>query len=68
MMAYARIYRSPRLVLLYPAVPGESGRKIEMHGLAEGRERLEIATVAVEASETELREELRHLVFPRTPA
>ncbi|SEH15750.1 5-methylcytosine-specific restriction enzyme subunit McrC [Sphingopyxis sp. YR583] len=68
MMAYARIYHSPRLVLLYPAVPGANGREVEMHGLASGRERLEIATVAVDGSEAELREELRHLIFPRMHA
>lgn len=68
MMAYARVYHSPRLVLLYPAVPGANGREVEMHGLASGRERLEIATVAVDGSEAKLREELRHLIFPRMHA
>lgn len=68
MMAYARIYRSPRLILLYPAVPGENGRKVELHGLADGRERLEIATVAVEKNDAKLREEIRDLILLHTTA
>lgn len=68
MMAYARLYRAPRLILLYPAVPGASDRTVQVHGIAAGRERLEIATLAVENSENELREELRRLVFPRCTA
>jgi len=68
MMAYARLYRAPRLILLYPAVPGASDRTVQVHGIAAGRERLEIVTLAVENSENELREELRRLVFPRCTA
>lgn len=68
MMAYARLYRAPRLILLYPAVPGASDRTHQINGLAAGRERLEIATLAVESSEIELREQLRRLVFPRCTA
>lgn len=68
MMAYARLYRAPRLILLYPAAPGSSDRKPEIHGLAGGREKLEIATVAVENSDAELQEELQHLILLRTPA
>jgi 5-methylcytosine-specific restriction enzyme subunit McrC len=65
MMAYARLYRCPRLILLYPAVPGADRRELEIHGLSGGRERLEIATLAVEEGDAELREKLRVLTFPR---
>lgn len=62
MMAYARLYRCPRLVLLYPASPGSDGQIIDMHGISCGQERLDIATLAVEKSDTEIREALRRLI------
>jgi 5-methylcytosine-specific restriction enzyme subunit McrC len=45
MMAYARLYRCDRLMLLYPAVPGEVATDINPHGLSQGPERLDIASV-----------------------
>jgi len=43
MMAYARLYRCGRLILLYPAAPGEVGRRLTPRALAKGPERLDIA-------------------------
>lgn len=45
MMAYARIYRCPRLTLLYPALPGEGSTVRRRFGMGGGRERLKIAAV-----------------------
>lgn len=45
LMAYARLYRCDRLILLYPAVPGQGSALLHDYGLAGGRERLTIATL-----------------------
>lgn len=45
MMAYARLYRCERLTLLYPAVPGQGSTLRKQFGMAQGRERLTVATI-----------------------
>lgn len=45
LMAYARVYRCERLMLLFPAEPGAGAGLVRSFGLAQGRERLDIATV-----------------------
>lgn len=59
MMAYARLYRSDRLALLYPAVSAERPSN-HRHGIADGRERLDVVNLALhkgsEAVQTQLRE------------
>ncbi|MFM2273991.1 MAG: hypothetical protein RL702_3056 [Pseudomonadota bacterium] len=52
LMAYARIYECPRLMLLYPEVPGKPGGLRRHFGLAGGQERLTIATLDLAAGET----------------
>ena len=49
LMAYARVYRCDRLMLLYPAAPGEPGGLVRRFGLARGVERLDVATLALAA-------------------
>ena len=61
MMAYARLYQCDRLMLLYPAVPGDTASHVEPRGLALGHERLDIASVALDRSGYEVRAELRRL-------
>lgn len=47
MMAYARLYRSSRLALLYPAAPGQAHARHPPRGLALGAERLDIAELPI---------------------
>lgn len=62
MMAYARIYRCPRLTLLYPAVAGEGSTVRRRFGMGGGRERLKIAAVDL-SDGTGLREFLAALAL-----
>jgi 5-methylcytosine-specific restriction enzyme subunit McrC len=50
LMAYARVYRCDRLMLLYPSAHGASGGIVRRFGLAGGSERLDIATLNVAAT------------------
>lgn len=43
LMAYARLYRCDRLMLLYPAEPGAGGGIVRRFGIAHGRERFDVA-------------------------
>lgn len=62
MMAYARLYACPRLVLLYPARPGEAVIGFESRGIFPGRDRLDVVTVSLEHSPDEIRSKLRQLM------
>jgi 5-methylcytosine-specific restriction enzyme subunit McrC len=61
MMAYARLYRCPELMLLYPAVEGAGEGVRRAFGMAGGKERLSIATVDVGQGEAEVVAGLRAL-------
>jgi 5-methylcytosine-specific restriction enzyme subunit McrC len=61
MMAYARLYRCKRLILLYPHLPGEVVLDVESHGLAQGPERIDSASVSLEVEEASLHLSLRDL-------
>lgn len=61
LMAYARLYHCERLILLYPAAPGGVDRDIHTHGIAYGQERLDIATVPLEAEGHRIRQRLLNL-------
>ncbi|MEO9132315.1 MAG: restriction endonuclease [Sphingomonas sp.] len=61
MIAYARVYRCPRLILLYPAVPGAGPADLQPRGLSRGPERLDIATVAIEREGREIQRSLGEL-------
>jgi 5-methylcytosine-specific restriction enzyme subunit McrC len=60
-MAYARLYRTAELMLLYPAKPGEPAGERQQFGIAGGAECLRIATVDVSLEEPELRASLARL-------
>jgi 5-methylcytosine-specific restriction enzyme subunit McrC len=62
MMAYARLYRCDRLILLYPHLPGEVALDVECHGLAQGPERLDTASISLELEEASLRFSMRDLL------
>lgn len=62
MMAYARLYRTAELMLLYPAVPGQGCGQRKEFGIAGGSERLMIATADVSLDERVVAEALRTLV------
>lgn len=47
LMAYARLYRCDRLMLLYPSVPGTARQARHEFGLAQGSERLVVSTVDI---------------------
>lgn len=66
MMAYARLYRCPHLVLLYPASPGGTGGVLDPRRLSHGSERLDIASVSLDRSDGHIRTALRELL--RQPA
>lgn len=51
MMAYARLYDVPELMLLYPAAPGDRGGVRAEFGMVGGSQRLRIATVDVAQAE-----------------
>ena len=54
LMAYARLYPTRELMLLYPSIPGELCGEREPFGVAGGSERLAIATIDVSQSEDEV--------------
>lgn len=62
MIAYARLYRCRRLILLYPAVSGEVAAGLPPRGLAQGPERLDIATLAIQDAQEDVQAALRALV------
>jgi 5-methylcytosine-specific restriction enzyme subunit McrC len=62
LMAYARLYRTAELMLLYPGRPGQGCAERAQFGLARGRERLRIATADVSLDERVLADALRSLV------
>ena len=64
LMAYARLYRTAELMLLYPARPGQGCAERAQFGIAGGNERLRIATADVSLDERVLAEALWALVTP----
>ena len=64
LMAYARLYRTAELMLLYPGPPGQGCDERAEFGMAGGSERLRIATADVSLDEKVLVETLRRLVMP----
>lgn len=68
MIAYARLYRCPRLILLYPAVPGEVAGDVHPRGLSHGPERLDVSTIAVDRGTGAVQEALRLLLRSAVPA
>jgi 5-methylcytosine-specific restriction enzyme subunit McrC len=61
LMAYARLYQCERLMLLYPAAPGQPSGLRKEFGIHAGRERLDIATVDVAAGNDATVAQLRSL-------
>jgi 5-methylcytosine-specific restriction enzyme subunit McrC len=62
LMAYARLYRTAELMLLYPERPGQGCAERAQFGMAGGSERLRIATVDLSADELEVVGALKALV------
>ncbi len=63
MMAYARLYACPQLILLYPATPGEDHPAAQTRGILPGPDRLDIATIALDGQATDVRQSLRRLII-----
>ncbi|MFW5634527.1 MAG: McrC family protein [Erythrobacter sp.] len=61
LMAYARLYRTKELMLLYPGRPGEEAGERARFGIAGGRECLRIASVDVALKEADLTASLARL-------
>lgn len=59
LMAYARIYESDSLMLLYPEVPGQACGLRKDFGIAQGTERLRIATIDISLDDTMLASRLK---------
>ncbi|KPF64266.1 McrC family protein [Porphyrobacter sp. AAP60] len=68
LMAYARLYRTAELMLLYPGRPGQGCAERAQFGMAGGSERLRIATADVSLDEQVLIEALRTLVMEPSAA
>ncbi|WP_027443691.1 McrC family protein [Erythrobacter cryptus] len=64
LMAYARLYQVPELMLLYPGRPGKLAGERAQYGIAGGRERLRIATVDISLPEPALQAALAQLAAP----
>lgn len=62
MMAYARLYRCPRLILLYPTVHGDDAAQYPPRGLTYGRERLDVAGLKLTTTSASVQNELRNLL------
>ena len=54
LMAYARLYPTRELLLLYPEVPGRICGQREPFGMVGGRERLSVATIDVSCPPNEV--------------
>jgi 5-methylcytosine-specific restriction enzyme subunit McrC len=66
LMAYARLYRCDRLLLLYPARHGDVDGEVHTHGITHGHERLDIATFSLEAQGAG-QQRLRELLCFKSP-
>jgi 5-methylcytosine-specific restriction enzyme subunit McrC len=62
MMAYARLYKCSRLMLLYPAADSGCVTQVESRGLAGGSERLDIAEISITQQGAGVKASLRKLV------
>lgn len=62
MMAYARLYKCDRLILLYPAAHGELADHFETRGIPPGDDRLDIATLQLANETATVRASLRRLI------
>lgn len=62
MMAYARLYRCPHMLLIYPAAYGKGGKLVATRALANGPERLDIATLSLSCGPDAVREQLGNIV------
>ncbi|CAD7339418.1 calmodulin-binding protein [Sphingomonadales bacterium 56] len=67
MMAYARLYRCDRLMLLYPAVAGNGTTLSRRFGIAGGREMLALGLVDLTTQTNHVQGELRKLIFDFLP-
>lgn len=66
MMAYARLYACSRLILLYPAVPGQLTDDVDTRGIPPGPDRLDIATVSLDHRPADIQNSLRRLLVAPT--
>ncbi|RSU52497.1 5-methylcytosine restriction system specificity protein McrC [Sphingobium yanoikuyae] len=67
MMAYARLYRCDRLMLLYPAVEGNGTTLSHRFGIAGGREMLALGLVDLTTQTNHVQGNLRKLIFDFLP-
>lgn len=62
MMAYSRIYRCDRLMLLYPAEPGADGGIVHLFGIDGGHEQIAVGVCDVSQPQKGLERSLRELL------
>ncbi|KXU30110.1 calmodulin-binding protein [Sphingobium sp. 22B] len=67
MMAYSRLYRCDRLMLLYPAMAGSGTTLSHRFGIAGGREMLAVGVVDLTAPMSFVHSELRKLIIDFLP-
>lgn len=63
MMAYARIYKCPRLILIYPRPTSADHPFADTRGIPPGPDRIDVATVPIETRPSEIKAYLRRLVI-----
>jgi 5-methylcytosine-specific restriction enzyme subunit McrC len=64
LMAYARLYPTKELMLLYPEIPGRTCGKRKEWGITGGFERLQVATIDISCEESEVMSRLAALCAP----
>ncbi|MFD0386891.1 McrC family protein [Tistrella bauzanensis] len=62
MMAYARLYKCDRLMLLYPATPAHASGIIRRFGIDGGRELLALGRVDMTVENRVMQSQLRSLI------
>lgn len=65
MMAYSRLYDCRRLILLYPARPGEDDVGIQSRGIPPGSDRLDIAVLSLDRPSSIIQSSLCRLVLKK---
>jgi 5-methylcytosine-specific restriction enzyme subunit McrC len=62
MIAYARLYQCQHLILLYPSAHGAVAAEVDSRGIAQGLDRLDIATISLEQPASEIQANLSRLI------
>ena len=62
MMAYSRLYACNHLILLYPALAGETDDNVDTRGIVRGPDRLDIASISLDRKPADIQARLSQMV------